>query len=88
MKTGLTGIVHGKSIQLNEEPGLPTASQFVKVALKPAESPRTATAFEAFRRAAGSWSDDVDGLDRYLEWNRQQRNAPRFAMGGGIEGTR
>ena len=79
MKTALTGIVHGKSIQLNEEPGLPDG-QFVVVTLDPArsgESPRTPAALESLRRAAGSWSDDVEGLDRYLEWNRHQRKAPR-----------
>jgi hypothetical protein len=79
MKMALTGIVHGKLIQLNEEPGLPDG-QFVVVTLDPArssESPRTPAALEALRRAAGSWSDDVEGLDRYLEWNRQQRKTPR-----------
>ncbi|HUG94110.1 MAG TPA: DUF433 domain-containing protein [Planctomycetaceae bacterium] len=25
------------------------------------------------RRAAGSWSDDPQGLEKFLEWNRQQR---------------
>ena len=78
----LTGIVHGKSIQLNEEPGLPDG-QFVVVTLDPArsdESPQTPAALEALRRAAGSWSDDVEGLDRYLEWNRQQRKTPRRAI--------
>jgi hypothetical protein len=79
MKTALTGIVHGKSIQLNQEPGLPDG-QFVNVTLEPAcsaESPRTPAALEALRRAAGSRCDDMEGLDRYLEWNRRQRKSVR-----------
>ena len=32
---------------------------------------------DALQRAAGSWSDDPEGLDRFLEWNRQQRKVKR-----------
>ncbi len=31
------------------------------------------SAIEALKRAAGSWSDDVQGLDEFLDWNRRQR---------------
>jgi hypothetical protein len=29
------------------------------------------------RRAFGSWAEDGDELDKYLEWNRQQRKINR-----------
>lgn len=29
------------------------------------------------RRACGSWAEDGDELDNYLEWNRQQRKINR-----------
>jgi hypothetical protein len=32
---------------------------------------------DALKRAAGGWSDDPAGLDRYLEWNRRQRKVNR-----------
>ena len=77
MKPALKGTVRGKTIELDGEPGFPDG-QSVNVMLEPstpAESPRTAAALEALQRAAGSWSDDIEGLDRYLEWNRQRRSA-------------
>jgi hypothetical protein len=76
--TILRGTIHGKTIELEAESGLPEAQQ-VTVALEPVpqqqtvgESPR-----EALKRAAGSWSDDPERLDRFLEWNRQQRKINR-----------
>jgi hypothetical protein len=76
MKTVFTGIVHGKSIQLDSDSGLPDG-QAVNVTLEPSDSKRCDAAREALRRAAGTWSDDIEGLDRYLEWNRQQRKVSR-----------
>jgi hypothetical protein len=79
MKSTLKGIVNGRTIQLENEPGLPDG-QAVTVTLEPAsgtESPRSQAALEALRRAAGTWKDDIEGLDRYLEWNRQQRKIVR-----------
>jgi hypothetical protein len=79
MKTALAGIVHGRTIQLDVETGLPDG-QPVNVVLEPAslrDSPTSAAAKEALHRAAGSWSDDIEGLDRYLEWTRQQRKVAR-----------
>ena len=36
---------------------------------------------EGLRRAFGAWSDDAEELDRYLEWNRQQRKVGRPGAG-------
>ncbi len=76
--TGVKGTVHGKTIELEAEPGLPDG-QRVTVMVEPvpqheilAENP-----LEALKRAAGSWLDDPEGLDRFLEWNRQQRKVER-----------
>jgi hypothetical protein len=32
---------------------------------------------EGLRRAFGAWTDASEELDRYLEWNRQQRKVGR-----------
>jgi hypothetical protein len=76
--TNLKGTVHGRTIELEAESGLPEGEQ-VTVTLE--ATPRLQTApedpLEALKRAAGGWSDDPEGLDRYLEWNRQQRKVHR-----------
>jgi hypothetical protein len=79
MKTALKGVIHGKMIELEQEPELPDG-QAVNVTVEPvspATSPTSPQALEALRQAAGAWSDDPEGLDRYLEWNRQQRKLGR-----------
>ncbi len=79
MKTAIKGIIHGRTIELEEESGLPDGQEVCVTleAVARATSPTSAAALEALRRAAGAWSDDPQGLDRYLEWNRQQRKASR-----------
>ncbi len=76
--TILRGIVHGKTIELEMESGLPEGQQ-VTVTLEPApgRQPTSESPLEALKRAAGGWSDDPEGLDRFLEWNRQQRKVNR-----------
>jgi hypothetical protein len=74
MKTTVRGVVHGKTIELSEEPGLPEG-QAVAVTLEPLavkEAPG-----EGLRRAFGAWAEDGEELDRFLEWNRQQRKLGR-----------
>jgi hypothetical protein len=78
MPTILKGTVHGKTIELELESGLPDGQQ-VTVSLEPAPAVREVdnSAQAALKRAAGSWADDREGLDRFLEWNRQQRKVQR-----------
>ena len=71
----LRGVIHGNAIELDQALGLPDGQQ-VTVTVEPVLLP-DAAALEALKRAAGSWSDDVEGLDRFLEWNRQQRKVNR-----------
>ena len=76
--TILRGTVHGRTIELDAESGLPEGQQ-VTVTLEPAPRRQTPPEdpLEALKRAAGGWSDDPEGLDRFLEWNRQQRKVNR-----------
>ena len=83
MKSAMKGVVHGRTIELEDEPGFPDGQE-VSVTVEPvspATAPTSAAALEALRRAAGAWSDDTEGLDRYLEWNRQQRKGSRPEIG-------
>jgi hypothetical protein len=73
----LKGIVRGKTIELEREPGLPEG-QAVTVVVQPLEGPaQRLPPGEGIRRSAGAWADDAEELDRYLEWNRQQRKVGR-----------
>ena len=73
-KTVLKGVVHGKTIELEDESGLPDGQQ-VNVTVQPVQE-RLAPG-EGLRRAFGAWADDADELDSFLEWNRQQRKIGR-----------
>ena len=71
------GIVHGKTITLDEDTGLPDG-QAVTVTVKPSQTTSSPLQpGEGLRRAFGAWADDADGLDDYLQWNRDQRKASR-----------
>lgn len=71
--TILSGVVHGNTIQLDQEVGLPEG-QRVSVIVQP-ESEHIPG--EGLRRAFGGWAEDADELEEYLEWNRQQRKIGR-----------
>lgn len=75
-QTVLKGIVHGKTIELNHESGLPDGQE-VTVSIQPLPLVQQLPPGEGIRRSAGAWGDDPDGLDKYLEWNRRQRKIGR-----------
>ena len=71
------GVVHGKTIELDEETGL-SDGQEVNVLVQPVESgEHRLPPGEGLRRAFGGWAEDAEELDAYLEWNRQQRQRSR-----------
>ncbi len=73
----LTGTVHGKTIELDQAPGLPDG-QHVNVTVQPlVESTDRMAAGEGIRRSAGAWAEDGGELDKFLEWNRHQRKTGR-----------
>jgi hypothetical protein len=63
----LRGVIHGRTIVLDEEPGL---SDGATVAVRVSESSETLTdeeRLERLKRTAGAWKgDDEAGLDEYL----------------------
>ena len=70
----LRGIVHGKTIELDQDAGLPEG-QSVSVVVRPLAD--TTSLGEGLRRSFGGWADDAEELDDYLNWNRQQRKTSR-----------
>jgi hypothetical protein len=75
-KLVLKGVVHGKTIELEGESGLPDGQQ-VRVIVQPTTSESKLPPGEGIRQSAGGWADDPEGLEEYLEWNRQQRKVGR-----------
>jgi len=68
----LRGIIHGKTIELDREPGLPDG-QAVTVQIQPAPSPG-----EGLRQAFGSWADiSEEDLNQFLDEMRQSRKRER-----------
>jgi hypothetical protein len=77
----LKGVIRGRTIELEEEPGLPDG-QSVAVTVQPAgEQPLIEKGRlppgEGIRRSAGAWADDPAGLDAYLKQLRQDREQDR-----------
>jgi len=74
------GVVHGKTIQLDDEMGLPDGQQ-VTITVQPVSGTEVLVGRlppgERIRRSAGAWAEDAEDLDQYLEWNRQQRQVSR-----------
>lgn len=75
-KAVIKGVVHGKTIELDEEAGMPDG-QAVTVTIQPISGQKQLAPGEGLRRSFGAWADDAEELDRYLEWNRQQRKIGR-----------
>jgi hypothetical protein len=67
----MRGIVHGKMIEVEGDLNLPEGQQ-VAIIVQPLLTPE-----EAIRRSAGGWSDDPEGVDRFVEEMRQLRSMER-----------
>jgi len=67
----LRGIVRGKTIELENEPGLPDG-QAVSVTVHPLLPPG-----EGIRQSAGSWADADDELDSWLGQMQESREHDR-----------
>jgi hypothetical protein len=63
------GVVRGKTIELDQEPGLPDGQP---VTVQAIPTRQKLPAGEGLRRSFGAWSDDAAALDEYLAWNRQR----------------
>jgi hypothetical protein len=71
---GLRGVVHGKTIQLEQESGLPEG-QLVTVTVKPVAN--RLPPGEGIRRSAGAWADDPHGVDKWLAEMHRSRQMHR-----------
>lgn len=65
------GVIHGKTIELDADPGLTEGLQ-VAVTVQPLAAPE-----EGLRRSFGGWADDAPELDEFLAGVRSGRDQPR-----------
>lgn len=70
----MRGVVHGKTIQLDQAPDFPEG-QLVNVVVRPVDSDRMEG--EGLQKAFGGWADESEDLDKYLEWSRSRRKLGR-----------
>jgi hypothetical protein len=78
MSKTIHGRAHGKTIELDEDLGVPDGQEVrVTVEPLPAGEASQLPAGEGLRRAFGAWASDADELDAFLEWNREQRKLGR-----------
>lgn len=69
------GIIRGKTIELVQPTSLPDGSEVnVSIEITNGSAHNKLTALQ---QAFGGWADDTEGLDAFLEWNRQQRKQSR-----------
>lgn len=73
--TVLRGVVHGKTIELEEAPGLPDG-QPVNVTVQPVPQ-RQHVPGEGIRQSAGAWTDAAEELDAWLGEMRRSRQLER-----------
>jgi hypothetical protein len=78
MTKTIHGRAHGKTIELDEDPGVPDGQE-VLVTVQPlaAPAPESLAPGEGLRRAFGAWATDAEELDKFLDWNREQRKLGR-----------
>ena len=67
----LRGVIHGKTIELQDELGLPDG-EAVAVSVR-----RMLPPGEGIRRYAGSWADGGEELDRWMEGVYRDRDNDR-----------
>jgi hypothetical protein len=81
--TTLRGVITGKIIELERESGFPSGQEIlvtIEQAKFTVDKEGEFTPGEGLRRAFGAWAEDAEDLDKYLEWNRQQRKIRRTPL--------
>lgn len=76
MSKTVHGVIHGKTIQLTEDPGM-SDGQEVHVVLAPV--PPAASWGDGIRRSAGGWADDpeMDAVMERIQEDRKQERCPQ-----------
>ncbi|MCC6509438.1 MAG: hypothetical protein IT423_10040 [Pirellulaceae bacterium] len=73
------GILQGQSIKLDRPPSLPDGSK-VNVTVRKAKLSASERA-DKLKELFGGCAEDASDLDRYMDWNHQQRRLNRRGEG-------
>ena len=87
MSTALTplhGVIHGKTIELVEAPGLPDGQKVV-VLLQSWSGPNRLPPGEGLRRAFGACAGEAAEVNQFIEWNREQRQLDHRRIDGWLD---
>ena len=79
MTKTIHGIVHGKNIELDEEPGVAEGEE-VEVTIRTISDPVVRTSGEGFRRTEGALADDTewDAIMDEIYQSRKQERRPQI----------
>ena len=75
--TIIRGIIRGKTIELDQKPGLPDGQPVTVTIQAVRQTAEQRAPGDGIRLSAGGWADDSEGLEEYLKWNREQRKIDR-----------
>jgi hypothetical protein len=68
------GVVRGKTVVLEGEPELPEGQE-VTVSIQFEDKTET-SGVSGLEAAFGGWADDLEGVDEFIRWTREQRGTP------------
>jgi hypothetical protein len=71
----MRGVVHGKTVELEHDTGLPDGQQ-VTVTMQTQDEAKLPPG-EGLRRSFGGWAEDAAELDEFLKQVRRDRNDSR-----------
>lgn len=73
------GVIHGRTIELNEDPAMPDGTVVELVVHPVLNAPQSVITDQAQPPlpGCGSWSSEGQELDDFLEWSRGQRKISR-----------
>ena len=90
MVTVTSGVVHGKKIDLADDPHLPDGEE-VEVTIRPAKAKKVRVPADGVRRSAGAWAKHPEMDQTMAEMQKERKSSTRpakprkrLAKGGGI----
>jgi hypothetical protein len=71
------GIVHGRTIQLDDDTGLPDGQEVTVTVAPIISGAQQLRPGEGLRQAFGAWAEEAEELDQFLNETRRSRRRPR-----------
>jgi len=75
--SNLRGVIRGRTIELEEPLSVPDGETVTVTIAYGNKQDVKVLSRSSLEEAAGSWAGDDEELDKFLEWNREQRKHSR-----------